>query len=144
MSSSALVGSAIVLISLIAVVVWVAVWISKTGDPGLSFALVVFRAASVLAIFRVACLWYLFPGIWPGMSMLFLTLLFVGFYPEGIFLSPSLLVTPGIPGWKIGGTVVFSLMLTFTSILLVTMLAGIIKLIKRFKTKPTVVDAEHS
>lgn len=98
------------------------------AEAGVDPLRVILKAASLLALFRIACLWYLFYGEIPSYSPPGIALVVSCYFPEGLFLSD--LFPRNISG-DIWPLIVYSMILAISSCLIVSMLAGTMVLVRR-------------
>lgn len=117
---------------LVVAVAWMAVWVTKAGQPGNRFGVIVAKAAIVPSILRVGCLWCIFAGVLQDRSGTWdFLLLMIGFYPEGVLLPQEFFTSPKDGRWTVLGTLFLSFLLTFTVFVCAAISAAIIASIRR-------------
>ena len=121
----------LILILLLIAVAWMAVWVAKAGQPKHRLITVILKAAIAPSILRVACLWYMFPGVLYGSSgLLYALLIIIGLYPEGVLLQNVILVSPKDGRWTFAGTLLLSLINTLSVVAFTSICAAIVYAIR--------------
>lgn len=123
---------------------WMVDWVSKAGQPDRRFMSVVLTAASVPSILRVGCLWCIFAGVFQNRSGIWdFLVMMIAFYPEGVLLPEGLVTSPKDGRLTVPGTLLLSLILTFSVLVCAVVGAAIVSATKGARRRDVESGGKH-